>query len=393
MRILYIGAFRLPNYDAAAPRVLNNAKVFRKAGHDVGFISWGGSYRKEDQDKDGKYRVCGFEYIVTGELDTKGNLVQRIKAKFYRGKKSLALLRNMQEKPELIIMYNADYFWTWKMVRFCRKYGIKLANDMTEWYDNNELHLIDIFPNYINMTCLQHRIHNKIVISRMLKDYYSKSHNLLLPPLCDSTEEKWGRQVEDPRVKPFDGITLIYAGNPAKKDSVHTIINAVDILIRKGKKIRFLLLGITRETYLHKYSKFLYSTDLHENILFLGKVSQDLVPAYYKKADFMVLLREQNRKNNAGFPTKFVESMTAGIPVICNGTSDLVSYVYNGKTGFLVKDCSMADVMEVLQEKVLVLSNEEKKHMKACTKEFSIVFSCQYGEYINEVNTFLGNLV
>ena len=45
MNILYIGAFRLPNLDAAAPRVLNNAKAMREAGHNVKFISWGGKYR------------------------------------------------------------------------------------------------------------------------------------------------------------------------------------------------------------------------------------------------------------------------------------------------------------------------------------------------------------
>ena len=29
MNIIYLGAFRLPNYDAAAPRVLNNARALR----------------------------------------------------------------------------------------------------------------------------------------------------------------------------------------------------------------------------------------------------------------------------------------------------------------------------------------------------------------------------
>ncbi len=35
MNILYIGAFRLPNLDAAAPRVLNNAKAMREAGYNM----------------------------------------------------------------------------------------------------------------------------------------------------------------------------------------------------------------------------------------------------------------------------------------------------------------------------------------------------------------------
>ena len=60
MNIVYIGAFRLPDLDAAAPRVLNNAKAFRALGHNVRFISWGGTYRENHYCDDGKYRVQGF---------------------------------------------------------------------------------------------------------------------------------------------------------------------------------------------------------------------------------------------------------------------------------------------------------------------------------------------
>ena len=115
------------------------------------------------------------------------------------------------------------------------------------------------------------------------------------------TKNKEGEAtVEDDRVKPFDGITLIYAGNPAKKDCIHSVINAVNTLANEGKAIRFLILGTTRGAYMKQYAQLLLSTSLHENVKFLGRVSQDLIPAYYKKADFMVLLREPNRKSKIG---------------------------------------------------------------------------------------------
>jgi hypothetical protein len=40
MKIIYIGSFRFPIYDAAASRVLNNARALRLYGHEVKFISW-----------------------------------------------------------------------------------------------------------------------------------------------------------------------------------------------------------------------------------------------------------------------------------------------------------------------------------------------------------------
>lgn len=112
MRIVYCGCFRLPNFDAAAPRVLNNANILLKLGHEVQFISWGGKYREEDLCDDGRYRINGAEYTITDELDAVGDFFEKIKMKICRGKKTLMLLNQMKPKPDLIIMYNADYWLT-----------------------------------------------------------------------------------------------------------------------------------------------------------------------------------------------------------------------------------------------------------------------------------------
>ena len=363
MYIVYVGAFRLPNLDAAAPRVINNAKALRAAGCDVSFISWGGKYREEDLCDDGKYRVDGFEYVITDELDASG-FINKVKSRLFRGRKSLSLISRMEIFPDLIITYNADYSWTKAVMRFCLKHNIKFANDITEWYSNNEIRLADIIPNALNMKYLQHRVSNKIVISSMLDTYYSESNNLLLPPLCDLCEPKWNKTITDERIKPFDGITLIYAGNPAKKDCLHSVVSAVNKLAEEGNAIRFLVLGTTRSAYIQRYSQLPVSKSLHKNIIFLGRVSQDLVPAYYKKADFMVLLRKPDRKSMSGFPTKVAESMAAGVPVITNATSDLARYVENGKTGFLVDGYTYEAILPVLRNAIMKLSLRDINAMK-----------------------------
>lgn len=386
MRIVYIGAFRLPNLDAAAQRVINNAKIMQMCGHQVTFISWGGKYLEADLCKDGKYRIEGMEYVITNELDPKGSLLEKFSQLLHRGDKSVKLLDAMSDKPDLIVMYNSGYGWTKRMLKFCKQYNIKLANDITEWYDNYELHFWDILLYHYNMTRLQRKVRNKICISSYLDKYYTESNNLLLPPLCDLSEAKWSANIEDERIKPFNGITLIYAGNPAKKDCVHTVINVVNKLAYEGKSIRFMILGTTRESYLQRYVKVLESKDLHENIMFLGRVSQDLIPAYYKKADFMVLLRESTRKNMAGFPTKFAESMTAGVPVIANSTSDLGNYIINGKTGFIVED-EKADSLEMILTDVLAMSRLQIISMKQSAQSYNGVFN--YANRKIEMKMFL----
>lgn len=61
MTILYCGSFRFPTGDAAAARVLGNAKIMRALGHTVEFLAFGG--RKETAN------YQGFNYAVSGDLD------------------------------------------------------------------------------------------------------------------------------------------------------------------------------------------------------------------------------------------------------------------------------------------------------------------------------------
>jgi glycosyltransferase involved in cell wall biosynthesis len=63
--------------------------------------------------------------------------------------------------------------------------------------------------------------------------------------------------------------------------------------------------------------------------------------------DFFDFLRPTKKYAMAGFPTKFVESLGAGCPVITNYTSDLDLYLKNGFNGFVVKDLNIESILEI----------------------------------------------
>lgn len=391
MKIVYIGSFRLPNFDAAASRVLNNARALREAGHDVSFISWGGKQREEDKCDDGVCRVDGFPYIVTNELPQQGlSTIGRIQNKFQRGNKTKSLLRNWPNPIDVIITYN-NCICRW-LFPFCKRRGIKLINDITEWYAYNELNPLEWLSYAYDMYSIQKRVKNKIVISSFLDRFYSKTHNIVIPATCDASEEKWHKNLDHAKsyFAPFDGITLIYAGNPAKKDLVHNVINAVHRLAEEGRAIRFLIVGVTRENYISRYSSMIKSSNLSDSIIFLGRVSQDMIPSFYHQSDFMVLLREQTRKSNAGFPTKFAESFTSGTPVIANITSDLGNYLKDGTTGFVVPESSEEAISQILKEKVLSLTKADKEKIKSNVREAAK--QLDFHTYIEPLRDFMNNL-
>lgn len=390
MRFLYLGSFRLPNGDAAAARVLNVARALRLAGHEVSFVSWGGNEQWEDTGTGKECEVDGFPYVVTNEIDFKGGIVEKAKAWLTQGEKTKQILRERLGQYDAVISYNGSII-SW-LVGFCRKHKIILVSDLTEWYSYSELKLLDI-PGYIwNMCVTQKKVDHKITISSYLADYYKTSHNIVIPATCDAAEEKWhvGKEKAIKVAGTFDGITLIYAGNPARKDAVHHAINAVQRLIDEGYPIRFLILGAQRDTYIRNYCDLLKNKQLSDRIQFLGRVSQDEVPYYYYLADFMMLVREPNRKSNAGFPTKFAESMMSGTPIIANLTSDLGRYLKDGETGFIVGEPSEEAIYQVLLWKVMPLERKQIESMKHRVVE--VAKSLDYHAYEKALASFIEQL-
>lgn len=390
MEVVYVGSFRIPNFDAAAARVLNIARALRAAGHSVRFISWGGTERAEDLCEEGGYKYDGFPYVITDEIDFKGGALGKIRGWIIQGSKTKAILKEQLGKYDAIITYNCSLV-KW-LIPFCKKNNIRLITDITEWYEYNELKPI-MWPGYVlDMLIYQKRIKNKIVISSFLDRFYHTTNNIIVPATCDATETKWHHlsDVAKLNMDDFDGITLIYAGNPARKDAVHFVINAVNALANEGAKIRFLIIGINKEQYMERYKDLLKEKELNESIKFMGRISQDEVPSYYALSDFMVLLRDSNRKSNAGFPTKFAESFISGTPVIANLTSDLGNYLVDGKTGFVVKEPNEESIYEVLKEQVLPLTAEQISIMKSNVKSMSVKLDYRY--HIKAIKDFLDNL-
>lgn len=389
MNIVYVGAFRLPNYDAAASRILNNAKAIRAAGHNIRFICWGGEYPIGTSNKQIWHTLEGFDYIITNEIDCNGGLIAKVLTRFQRGNRSLHILKSITSQIDAVISYNPSFKFNKMLLKYCTKHKLKYINDITEWSAYNELYITEWLYNSINMRCLTKKVRNKIVISNYLDSIYNQSYNVIVPPLCDINDSKWSHIIGEKELPRFDGITLIYAGNPAKKDCLHTAINAIQRALEDGDKLRFIIIGITKDTYLTNYGKLLRTRNLNDAIIFKGRISQDLVPAYYNRSDFMLLIRVPDRKSSAGFPTKFAESMISGTPVIANITSDLNEYLYDGINGFIVANDSEEALYKVIKNNVANISKTDLNRLAQTAKETGKKFD--YHSRIYDFEVFLAN--
>lgn len=129
---------------------------------------------------------------------------------------------------------------------------------------------------------------------------------------------------------------LLFTGRIIEEKGVKEAIQ-----VAKESNHRLLIIGpvpLGSEGYFDQYIK----PELNDRILYLGKLHQDQLPAYYQKAK--ALLTPVQWEEPFGQTT--VEAMACGTPVISFDRGAAPEIVVDGKTGFIVR--SIAEMVEAV---------------------------------------------
>lgn len=364
--ILYIGGFEMPDKNAAAQRVLSIAKALRLGGYSVSFYGI-----TKSGDVGGT--VDGFEYEA---LPYPSGTKEWIRYAIGEG----ILDYISRKKPSLVITYNYPAIAQERVIRFCHKKGIKVIGDITEWYMPSDI--IRKADTALRMRWSNKHLDGIIAISKLLKEYYKGSNVIQIPPIIDSDDSKWMQPLN---YQHHDIIKLVYAGIPgATKDRLDYIVRGI-AKVPHGN-IVFNVVGITKEQYNELYGDDPDISSLP--IVFHGRLSHSDTLKLILESDFQVFFRPNIRVNNAGFPTKFVESMTAGVPVIMNQISNVEDYLIDGFNGIMISNPIENEIYEAL-ERVSRLGRVTINEMKAnCDKTMF-----DYHRYSTALNGFINDIV
>lgn len=376
--ILYLGGFNLPDNNAAAQRVISNAKLFREIGYQVHLIGLSSSIMKGNSED--VFRFEGFDCINIPYPNTIFHWYEYLfTIKWY--KKYIEIIN-----PDIVIAYNHPASAMKKLQALNKKQGRLTLSDCTEWYEPQGHFLFRLIKGW-DIKQRMYNIHPMldgiIVISKFLDDFYNKRgiKTLLLPPLVDVEEKKW--KIEG--VKSGKVIKLVYAGSTGKnKDRLDMIINALELLYNKVPII-FSVIGMTKEQYIKTYD--IKRNDIPSFISFLGRLPHVDVIRQLKKSDFQIFLREDNLANRAGFPTKFAESISAGVLVLTNYSSDLKDYLYEGINGYHIDITSVDSLVKSLS--IPLKLNAEEINAKKRSIDRS---AFDYHNYYDVTKSFIESL-
>lgn len=377
MNLYYLGEIDFQKKQAAgANRVINNCKAIKENNKiNVQIIGYGNISKLETDNfnifniKKGKNQLFKFMNYL------------------FRGLQFIKLLQKLTESPNIVVYYGTSTRILLPLLLYCKIKNIKLVVDVVEWYDYSHLPLGKYGPIALDvhfaMTKLILKCDGIIAISTFLYNYYSNKgiKSIRIPMLIERNANKLFAPSNINKFD-FDHINLIYAGTAGKKDLIANIIKAVEFINKKGIKVNFHIIGMS-----FKDLSKIYGGKTSSNIKMYGKLPHNTVLAYLKQADYSILLRHKKRYAQAGFPSKFVESMNNGLPVIANITSDLSLYLKDGYNGFILEDSSTEAIIEIIK-KVNQIDKEKLMQFKHNAINTAKDFF-DYHLYSNDLNAFL----
>lgn len=374
MNIVFIVVCKFPYGDASSIRALNLCKIFKQLGHSIHVISDFPSSEEADVAS-----ICDYEHCV-GKMPPAGR--RSIVAKTSLNKLSEYIKNN---NVDLLVM-NAKQDRFRNMIELCHENGIKVIVENCEWYhySNFKLKLLDI-RYWKNQKMLKKHFSKAdgfISISRLL-DEHNKSFGIpsvRVPTIMDTNEFDCTRKIGNGRIK------IIYAGNPGK--SKEFLMPVFQAFLRKpefSNRIEFHIYGPDEKAVIYNLqgdSRIISKTS--KSIFIHGRVPQLKMPAIMRDADYMLFLRPNRLSSNAGFPTKFGESMAVGTPVISNDTGDIGLYLKDKVNGFLLQDYSVDSICSVF-EQILDLSKEQYINIRKNTRTTAERYF-DYRSYVEEVD-------
>ena len=274
-----------------------------------------------------------------------------------------------------------------KLLKTCKANNVPLILEQCEWYDVSSYKFGYLDYRYIRFNYNIKNNYKKadyiVSISRLLDDYYRGlgCKSIRIPSIFDVEETKFIESTHNQKIE------LIYAGNPSKsKDSLVPIIEAIALNKDLENKFNFNICGPSKNEIINLLGD---KKDLlnSKSIIVKGNLKKDELIKCLNNSDYQIFVRPNRRSSNAGFSTKFGESMSIGLPVITNLTSDIDLYLKDGINGFVCKGNTTNDVVEVLNK----VSTIDKTKTLSIRKQARITAEeyFDYRKYEDDIQKFL----
>ena len=384
----------MPDRNAAAQRVRNNASVLRELGYRVVLV---GVSRSRPYDgkvypaNSGKSDVEAWEI---GYPQSKIEWFDAIRAD-WPVRQLIANGAIDMNDISAIICYNHPAIAQAKLAQLARGCGALALADCTEWYATRSWTSVANIVKNLDVAARMHWINRRmdgiITTSPYISRYYgTKGMPIVeIPTLIEDKSGSASSSLPETGALPLFAV----ASGFAEGSSAHDVHDRIDwILELLGKVVDdvppFVLriAGVNRERYLSVFPDHAgLIARLGDRIDFLGRIQRTRLLEKLEEAAFAFVLRHESQVTLAGFPSKYSEAVSFGTPVIINRIPSVEPYHVEARTGFLIDAVNQSNALIALR-RILNQDRHDIMAMKRYCRE-SQIFTA--GRFVEPVRAFL----
>jgi glycosyltransferase involved in cell wall biosynthesis len=155
------------------------------------------------------------------------------------------------------------------------------------------------------------------------------------------------------RGKKTDGLVVMHHGTLLHRYGVDVLVEAFGEVSRKVKDVRLDIYG--RGDLLPRLQQMVSDLSLQERVTLHGETSQEQVAAALSKADLCVVPNRQEPFTDLLMPTKLLEALLVGCPVVASATRVVEETFSAGGVHLVAPDDPAA-----LAEAIVLLASDEK---------------------------------
>lgn len=169
-------------------------------------------------------------------------------------------------------------------------------------------------------------------------------------------------QVQEPKSELMNslpkGLKIMFAGNIGESQDFETIIEAVKIVSKTKKNIKWLILGDGRKKPFLEEQILKYG--LQDYIFLLGSHPATEMPSYFSCADFLLVSLKKDYIFSLTIPSKVQSYFACGKPILASLDGEVARIVIEAKAGVV----SNSENANMLASKVLELAETSSVNLK-----------------------------
>lgn len=202
----------------------------------------------------------------------------------------------------------------------------------------------------------------------LFKEKYEVDKNIYIIPTGIEIERFYVENVDNKNVdrikKKFniilDDFNIVFVGRIAKEKNVDFLLESHKRLIKEKSNIKLIIIGDGPD--MDEYKKYVKENDLSNNVIFVGKVPWEDIPAYYRVADVFATASQTETQG-----LTVIEAMAASVAPICIDDESFRNTVIDGLNGriFKTKEEYQKIVLELYSNKKLLDQLQRQARLNA----------------------------